>query len=209
MANVIAKNRKAYGYDYADLGSVVTYVTETLGYEIEHDIIYDDMPPFPNCYGFVVTRYRRRGSTDDKAWSDYRCPVPIIVGEPSGKRDQPFMQRWGSAETYARRYSLLTTFGLATADDDGQLAGYQRGGLMGEEQRRRVNDLLAGYKVPSGGESMFISKALRQQVDYARMTAAQADMFVRACETDRQRQPRRPEPVRQATGTESQAGKGE
>lgn len=178
MANVIAKNRKAYGYDYADLGSVVTYVTETLGYDIEHDIKYDNTPQFTNCYGFVVTRYRKRDSTDETAWSDYKCPVPIIVGESSGKRDQPFMQRWGSAETYARRYSLLTTFGLATADDDGQLAGYQRGGLMTDMQRQTVNTLLIEGKVNPGQESMAISKRLGMPVDYARMTSAQAEMFI-------------------------------
>ena len=124
MGNVIPKNRKAYGYDYADLGSVVNYVTEVLGFRVEQDIHYNNLPQYPNGYGFVVTHYWQDFS---KSWSEYAAPVPIIVGDSAGKREQPFMQRYGSAETYARRYSLLTLFCLATSDDDGQLAGYQRG----------------------------------------------------------------------------------
>ena len=57
MGNVIAKNRKAYGYDYADLGSVVNYVTETLKVKVQQSIQYDNLPQYPNGYGFVVTRY--------------------------------------------------------------------------------------------------------------------------------------------------------
>ena len=44
MGNVIPKNRKAYGYDYADLGSVVNYVTEVLGFRVEQDIHYNNLP---------------------------------------------------------------------------------------------------------------------------------------------------------------------
>ena len=41
---------------------------------------------------------------------------PIVLG---GKKD---MQALGSAETYARRYSLMALFGLAPEDDDGNAA---------------------------------------------------------------------------------------
>ena len=51
MGNVIAKNRKAYGYDYADLGSVVNYVTETLKVKVQQSIQYDNLPQYPNGYG--------------------------------------------------------------------------------------------------------------------------------------------------------------
>ena len=44
MGNVIAKNRKAFGYDYADLGSVVNYVTETLKVKVQQSIQYDNLP---------------------------------------------------------------------------------------------------------------------------------------------------------------------
>ena len=92
MGNVIPKNRKAYGYDYADLGSVVNYVTEVLGFRVEQDIHYNNLPQYPNGYGFVVTHYWQDFS---KSWSEYAAPVPIIVGDSAGKREQPFMQRYG------------------------------------------------------------------------------------------------------------------
>ena len=49
MGNVIAKNRKAYGYDYADLGSVVNYVTETLKVKVQQSIQYDNLPSLGAC----------------------------------------------------------------------------------------------------------------------------------------------------------------
>ena len=175
MGNVIAKNRKAYGYDYADLGSVVNYVTETLKVKVQQSIQYDNLPQYPNGYGFVVTRYWK---DDSKFWSAFEAPVPIIVGDSAGKREQPFMQRYGSAETYARRYSLLTLFCLATSDDDGQLAGYQRGNPMNEDLRRQVAALLAQGNVPAGRESEAIGNRIKMPVNYARLTDWQAQLFI-------------------------------
>nr|DAH53456.1 MAG TPA: ERF superfamily protein [Caudoviricetes sp.] len=175
MGNVIAKNRKAYGYDYADLGSVVNYVTETLKVKVQQSIQYDNLPQYPNGYGFVVTRYWK---DDSKSWSAFEAPVPIIVGDSAGKREQPFMQRYGSAETYARRYSLLTLFCLATSDDDGQLAGYQRGNPMNEELRKQVAALLAQGNVPAGRESEAIGNRIKMPVNYARLTDWQAQLFI-------------------------------
>ena len=176
MGNVIAKNRKAFGYDYADLGSVVNYVTETLKVKVQqthpNTIIY---PKYPNGYGFVVTRYWK---DDSKSWSVFEAPVPIIVGDSAGKREQPFMQRYGSAETYARRYSLLTLFCLATSDDDGQLAGYQRGNPMNEELRKQVAALLAQGNIPAGRESEAIGNRIKMPVNYARLTDWQAQLFI-------------------------------
>ena len=56
MGNVIAKNRKAYGYDYADLGSVVNYVTETLKVKVQQSIQYDNLPQYPNGYARCLFR---------------------------------------------------------------------------------------------------------------------------------------------------------
>ena len=67
------------------------------------------------------------------------------------------MQRYGSAETYARRYSLLTLFCLATSDDDGQLAGYQRGNPMNDELRKQVGALLAYARLTDWQAQLFIN----------------------------------------------------
>jgi len=62
---------------------------------------------------YVTTTMRH--NIDDK---EFTCRVPVLV--KGDDKDNP--QKMGSAITYAKRYGLQSLYGLASDDDDGNLA---------------------------------------------------------------------------------------
>ncbi len=105
-AKIETKNGKSYSYQYVDIAQIHEYL-ESIG---------------ASYYQFI----------DRIDGDDYIMTVKIINGQEQpplrGSRvvDATLMgntnpaQIQGSALTYARRYSLLMAFGLATEDDDAQ-----------------------------------------------------------------------------------------
>ena len=106
MSNTLKKNAHAYNYKYTDIAEIHGWLEEE---------------------GNSYYQYIERIDGDD-----YMMTVPIIDGKempprrgckvitaPFGNKTNP-AQEQGSGITYARRYSLLMAFGLATVDDDAE-----------------------------------------------------------------------------------------
>jgi hypothetical protein len=103
MTATIRKNSQGYGYRYTDLSEIHRYLEEVgESYYQEIETVGDE--------DFVITH------VFDTSGKEVRKCRGCRVVKTSGKNPA---QDYGSALTYARRYSLLMAFGLATADDDG------------------------------------------------------------------------------------------
>lgn len=114
MSNTIKKNQKAevstksgnnYSYQYVDIAQIHEYL-EGIGSKYIQQIKRidnDDYIMTKRCF-------------DDK-WEDEWLQGSRVVDATLFGNDNP-AQKQGSALTYARRYSLLMAYGLATEDDD-------------------------------------------------------------------------------------------
>lgn len=102
---VLSKKTEGYGYKYTELADINAYLASAnIGYyqyiQTENDIDYIMTVPFIDGKELAP----RKGC---------RVATATLSGKSNPAQEQ------GSALTYARRYSLLMAFGLATEDDDG------------------------------------------------------------------------------------------
>lgn len=102
----LKKNKQGYGYKYTDLSAIHNYLEKTNQTYTQYiqKIDGDD---------YVFTRKYKDGEFLEELQG---CRV--VQATLSGKSNPA--QEQGSALTYARRYSLLLAYGLATEDDDGE-----------------------------------------------------------------------------------------
>ena len=94
-------------YKYADIGAVIDAIKPAL---IRHGLFFTQHP-HPSEDGVTVETVLHHASGESIGLGS------LFV--PANKRDA---QGFGSALTYARRYALVTAFGVPTEDDDGNAA---------------------------------------------------------------------------------------
>ena len=162
-ADIPTKNGGKYSYQYIDIAQIHDYLSE------------NDMSYY---------QYIDRIDNDD-----YIMTVRIINGEEKPPLrgckvvDATLLgvsnpaQQQGSALTYARRYSLLMAFGLATEDDDAQGLTKQK-----EEVKIETKEQAENYKLTFG---RYKGKSLKEinQIDgkYMNWLYENGDDYIKNC----------------------------
>lgn len=114
MSTTITKNQKAdiptknggkYSYQYVDIAEIHNYLEQNgMKYIQQIKRIEND--------DYIMTKRFIEGKWEDEWLQGSRVVQATLMGNNNPAQEQ------GSALTYARRYSLLMAFGLATEDDD-------------------------------------------------------------------------------------------
>lgn len=100
-------NNPHFKSKYADITAVIEAIKPAL---IKHDLYFTQHPE-PSDRGVTI-----------ETWLHHAGGDSLSLGKlyvPANKQDA---QGFGSALTYARRYALVTAFGVPTEDDDGNAA---------------------------------------------------------------------------------------
>lgn len=105
----LTKNKEGYGYKYTELAEIHKYLEENdMKYYQTIETNEHNGKDYIMTYRFI-----------DGEWeTEAKRGCQVVDATLSGIKNPA--QEQGSALTYARRYSLLMAFGLATEDDDAQ-----------------------------------------------------------------------------------------
>lgn len=103
----LKKNKNGYGYKYTDLAEIHNYLEE-------NNMRYIQTTKRIDNDDYIMTRRYIDGKWEDEWLQGSKVVDATLQGIKNPAQEQ------GSALTYARRYSLLMAFGLATEDDDAQ-----------------------------------------------------------------------------------------
>ena len=101
----LRKNAQGYGYKYTDLAEIHNYLEQKGWSYYQYIEVIDG-----NDY--VVTVKVDENGNESKPIRGCRVVQATLSGKTNPAQEQ------GSALTYARRYSVLMAFGLATSDSD-------------------------------------------------------------------------------------------
>ena len=107
METKVTKNKTGYGYKYTDLAQIHNYLEENnMRYIQKVERIDED--------DYIYTKRCIENKWEEEWLQGCRVVQAVLSGKSNPAQEQ------GSALTYARRYSLLMAFGLATEDDDAE-----------------------------------------------------------------------------------------
>ena len=152
----LSRNRQGYGYKYTDLAQIHDYLelNNLKYYQFEKRIEGDDY-----IYTQKLKLENGQWVNDGEALQGCRVVNAVVAGINNPAQEQ------GSALTYARRYSLLMAYGLATEDDDAQSLSKPK---QDKKLEIKTKEQAESYKLTFG---KFKGKTLKEiaetQKDYA------------------------------------------
>ena len=147
---VLKKKKDGYGYKYTELSEIHNYL-EKNGMKY-----YQETETNPtNGQDYILTYRYIDGKWEEKPKRGCKIVDATLSGIKNPAQEQ------GSALTYARRYSLLMAFGLATEDDDGaSLTRPQKEEITTKEQAEQ-------YKIKFGKHAgKTIKELVETEKDY-------------------------------------------
>lgn len=131
---ILGKEAEGYGYKYTDIAGIHKWL-ESKGLRYYQYVETDEQG---NDYVYTVP------VTIDGKEHEPRRGCRIVMATLNGKSNPA--QEQGSAITYARRYSLLMAFGLATTDDDAACMSVPKvEGEVVEETPKDKKNQVKGY----------------------------------------------------------------
>lgn len=172
--NQTAKVGEKYSYKYVDIAQIHDYLEENhMRYYQYIDRIGED--------DYIMTQKLLQEIDEDGSyikdsyikWGEALRGCRVVEATLYGV-DNPAQQQ-GSALTYARRYSLLMAFGLATEDDDAQSLSRLKVEIKTKEQAEQ-------YKITFGKYSgKTLKEIVETQKDYANWLYTNGDETIKSC----------------------------
>ena len=148
LKTTVSKNKEGYGYKYTDLAQIHDYLEGINARYIQQvkRIENDDYVMTKRCFNDV--------------WEDEWLQGAKIVDAVLNGIKNP-AQEQGSALTYARRYSLLMAFGLATEDDDAASLTQKK-----EVTEKEAKEYVFGFGKHKGKKLIDLIEAKDNYVDW-------------------------------------------
>lgn len=109
--SILKKGKDGYGYRYTEIAQINEYLA-SIGISYKQYIEREDGEEY------IYTIAIDEDGTKSEPMRGCRILTGVMV-DKYGKPTANIMQDYGASVTYARRYSLMLAFGLATTDTDG------------------------------------------------------------------------------------------